>query len=62
MQKTRTRIIQETLESDGVSRETARQAAVTIRCDGLCSKVRTERGSNRVFKAWLESVENGTDD
>lgn len=60
MQKTKTRIIQETLESNGVSRETARQAAVTIANDGRGD--RTERGSNQVFKAWLESVENGADD
>lgn len=60
MQKTKTRIIQETLESNGVSTKTARQAAVTIANDGRGD--RTKRGSNQVFKAWLESVENGTDD
>lgn len=59
MQKTKTRIIQETLESNGVSTKTARQAAVTIANDGRGD--RTERGSNQVFKAWLESAENGTD-
>ena len=60
MQKSKTRIIREALESDGVSRQTARQAAVTIANDGRGGD-RTERGSNQVFKAWLESVENGTD-
>lgn len=61
MQKSKTKIIQETLESNGVSTKTARQAAVTIANDGRGGD-RTERGSNQVFKAWLESVENGADD
>lgn len=61
MEKTKTRKTQETLEAQGVSSKTARQAAVTITADSFF-KERTERGGNQVMKAWVESVLNGMDE
>ena len=58
MKKTRTQEIQEVLEKEGATRETARQAAVTIAADKFFAQ-RTPRGQNQVFKAWAES--NGVD-
>lgn len=61
MEKTRTRKTQETLEAQGVSPKTAKQAAVTITADSFF-KERTERGSNQVMNAWVESVLNDMDE
>lgn len=57
MEKTKTRICYEALLKNGVSPQTARQAASTLRCDALCGN-RTERGSNKVLDAWEESMLN----
>ena len=57
MEKTKTRTYYEALVKDGVSPQTARQAASTISCDDYFDK-RTERGSNQVLNAWEESMLN----
>ncbi len=57
MEKTKTRAYFEALVKDGVSSQTARQAASTMRCDDYFDK-RTERGSNKVLSAWEESMLN----
>ena len=57
MEKTTTRKIEETLIQEGTSPQTARQAAVTINADRFFNQ-RTERGSNKVVRAWEESVMN----
>jgi hypothetical protein len=56
MEKTRTKVFQEMLENLGVSRETARQAAVTINND--LSGERTERGQRQVWEAWNQSQQS----
>jgi hypothetical protein len=57
MEKTKTRAYFEALVKDGVSPQTAKQAASTMRCDDYFDK-RTERGSNKVLDAWEESMLN----
>ena len=55
MEKTKTRLIQEALENEGVSPKTARQAAVTIANDNPANG-RTERGLNKILEAWIEQA------
>jgi hypothetical protein len=59
MEKTRTKVFQEMLESKGVSPETARQAAVTINNDLFGE--RTARGQRNVWKAWNQSQDQSQD-
>jgi hypothetical protein len=60
VEKTRTKLFQEMLESKGVSRSLAKQAAVTINND-LCGE-RTERGQRQVWKAWNQSQDQSQAD
>lgn len=57
MEKTKTRAYSEALIKNGVSPQTARQAASTMRCDDYFDE-RTKRGSNKVLSAWEESTSN----
>ena len=59
MEKTRTKLFQEMLEDQGVSPETARQAAATINNDLFGE--RTERGQRQVWKAWNQSQDQSQD-
>lgn len=56
MEKTRTRLFREILESQGVSPQTAKQASVVINND-MFGK-RSERAQRQVLKAWEESQGN----